>query len=196
MDKIEIVYKEKPESISWEQISDVLVRSHEANRRRGIVLPYPHLPPAEMQKKVERKNGKLFVAMDGDRVVGTAAVLFIKKRLWCGSGSYAYCCLASVLPEYAGHGIYRKLLDTEDAFILSQGYKRILFDSDERNTRIFEVSLKNGYKFVDYRIRPTHRSILMVKWLGKPPYPDFVFTTMFAVMKRLRILKHKLGKHR
>ena len=187
---------EKPASVSWEQISDVLVRSHAKNREQGIVLPYPHLPPAEMQKKVEQKNGTMFVAMHGDKLVGTAAVLFTNRKLWCGAGPYAYCCLASILPEYAGHGIYRNLLDIEDAFILSKGYHRVLFDSDEKNKRIFEISRKDGYKFVEYSIHPTHRSIVMVKWFGKAPYPDFVFAVMFAMLKRWRILKYKLSKRR
>ena len=196
MEKVDIVYMEKPASVSWEQISDVLIRGHAKNRERGIVLPYPHLPPAALQEKVETKNGKMFVAMDGDKLVGTAAVLLINKSLWCGSGPYAYCCLASILPEYAGKGIYRNLLATEDAYIVSKGYNRALFDSDEKNERIFEVSLKDGYKFVDYRVRSTHRSIVMVKWFGKAPYPDFVFAAMFAILKRWRLLKFKLSKRR
>lgn len=187
MDSSSIIITEKPSSVSWEQISEVLVISHAHNREQGIILPFPHLPPCELQTKIEGHQGRMFVAMDGEKLVGTAALFFINKKLWCGKGKYAYCCLASILPDYAGLGIYRRLEEAEEEYVKSCGCNRMMFDSHEKNTRIFDVSRKNGYKFIEYRVRKDHRSILMVKWLDKCPYPDFVFKCLFPLIKFYRL---------
>ena len=100
MDREEIVVVERPESVSWEQISVVLKRAHEENVKNGIILPYPHLPPEEIRKKIEDQDGVLYVALDGEKVVATGAVKIIHKSLWCGSGNYAYCFFIYVYFHY------------------------------------------------------------------------------------------------
>ena len=183
-----IVIREKPESVTWEQISEVLIQSHANNRENGVYMPYPHLPAEDIRKKIEGR-GIMLVAMDAEKLVGTAAMIFLNKKLWCGSGKYAYCCFASVLPEYSGRGIYRRLLDEEHRIALSKGYERMMFDTHEGNTRIIAISKKAGYKSVEYRVRHDHNSVLMVKWLKKQPLPDFIIAIVFGLIRRIRLLR-------
>ena len=170
MDREEIVILERPESVSWEQISFVLKKAHEENVRNGIVLPYPQLPPMEIKEKIEGKEGKLFVALSGDKLVATGAVKIIKKNLWCGNGDYAYCFFAAVLPEFAGRGIYRRIEIAEEEYARLKGVNRMMFDTDDRNKRILSISKKNNYRQVEYRIRDGRNSVLLVKWLDGCPY--------------------------
>ena len=80
---------EKPGWVSWDEIRKVLWESHAENREKGIKNALPSLPSDEIRKKVGDK-GKMFVALDGKKVVGTYAVLIRNNRKWFTSGDYAY----------------------------------------------------------------------------------------------------------
>ena len=99
---------EKPDWVSWDEIHEVIWKAHESNRQNGINMRFPTLLGEEIRKRVEG-NGKMFVALDGKKVVGTAAIRRKNLDLWCGKGEYAYLCFASVLPEYSRQGIYKQL---------------------------------------------------------------------------------------
>lgn len=182
---------ERPESVSWEQVSSVLKKAHEDNVRNGIVLPYPQLPPTEIKEKVEGQGGVLFVALCGEQLVATGAVKIIKKNLWCGSGDYAYCFFAAVLPEYAGRGIYRRIEIAEEVYAKSKGVNRMMFDTDERNKRILSISKKNGYCVVDYRIREGRNSVLLVKWLDGCPYSRVKCTVKYLRIKYSKVFQNR-----
>ena len=183
MDRDEIVIIERPDSVSWEQISSVLKKAHEENVRNGIVLPYPQLPPKEIKEKIEGQGGILFVALCGEQLVATGAVKIIKKNLWCGKGDYAYCFFAAVLPEYAGRGIYRRIEIAEEEYARSKGVNRMMFDTDERNKRILSISKKNEYRLVEYRIRDGRNSVLLVKWLDGCPYSRIKCAIRYWIIK-------------
>lgn len=189
MGREEIVIVERPDFISWEQISCVLKKAHEENVRNGIVLPYPQLPPDEIRKKIEGQEGMLFVALSGEQVVASGAVKIIQKNLWCGSGEYAYCFFAAVLPEYAGRGIYRRIETAQEEYAYSKGIKRMMFDTDERNKRILTISKKNGYRFVDYRVKDGRNSVLLVKWLEGCPYSRIKCSIKYLRMKICKKIK-------
>ena len=70
-----ITVMRRPESVSWEAVSRVLKEAHRENVRRGIRMTYPQLPPEQLYEKTEGRGGVLFVALDGERLVGTAAVV-------------------------------------------------------------------------------------------------------------------------
>jgi GNAT superfamily N-acetyltransferase len=184
MDREEIIVSERPDNISWEEISSVLKRAHEDNIKKGIVLPYPQLPPEEIKAKTEDRGGKMFVALCEGKVVATGAVAIIEKNLWCGNGRYAYCFLDAVLPEFTGRGIYRRIVTAQESFAESMGVARMLFDTDERNKRMLDISRKNGYRFVQYRIREGRNSVLMVKWMDGCPYSRLKCAWTFFRIKR------------
>ena len=191
MDRKEIAVIERPDNVSWEDISRTLRRAHEDNVKKGIVLPYPHLPPEEIEAKTEGRGGKMFVALDEGKVVATGAVAIIEKDLWCGNGKYAYCFLASVLPEYAGQGLYRKIVAAQEDYAKANGVFRMMFDTDERNTRMLEISIKNGYRRVTYRVKEGRNSVLLVKWLNGCPYSKLQCYWKFIRIRRNRRKQNK-----
>lgn len=170
MDGKALIVTERPNYISWEDISSLLRKAHSDNVAKGIRLPYPFLPPEQLRAKTEESGGTMLVALFQGHLAGVGAVRVINKKLWCGSGQYAYCYLAAVDPDYAGKGIYRRIVLEQENIALRSGVSRMLFDTHEHNDRIIEISLKNGYRLVDYKVREDHNSVLLVKWLNGCPY--------------------------
>ena len=76
---------EKPDWVSWEEIHQVLWKAHEENRRKGMYMAFPALPGEEIRKKIEG-HGKMLVAMDGQKIVGTAAIIVKSLELAEGAG--------------------------------------------------------------------------------------------------------------
>lgn len=192
MSKEEIVIIEKPLWISWDNIHEVLWKAHAENREKGINMAYPSLPGDKIREKIEG-HGKMFVALDGEKVVGSAAVIVKRAFLWCGRGNYAYCCFSAVLPEYAGKGIYRDFVRLQENEAVSMGFDKVMFDSHESNSRVLDVNRKNGYKAVDISIWKDHYNIVMVKWLNGCPYSDWYCYMQFYIHKWYRKLRFKPG---
>ena len=190
---------EKPDWISWDDIQEVIWIAHEVNRQHGIYMHFPSLSGEEIRKRIEG-HGKMFVAVDGEKVVGTAAIVNKKVDLWCGSGNYAYFCFASVLPEYHGQGIYKQLYQFRERESINNGLTRVMFDTHERNIHTADINLKHGYKKVSYKRYHDHFNIVFVKWLKGCPYSDIRCRLEFAKQRlkekaktliRLYLLKHK-----
>ena len=79
MSQIRII--EKPVDMSFEVIRDILQKAHKTNFDKGIVLHTTTLSAEELKDHIG-KDGKCFVAMDGDRPVGTASYRIIKRKSW------------------------------------------------------------------------------------------------------------------
>ncbi|MBR3030254.1 MAG: GNAT family N-acetyltransferase [Bacteroidales bacterium] len=180
----EITVIERPESVSWEEISSVLKQAHADNVKKGIVLPYPALPPLDIYAKTEGRGGKMVVALYKGKVVGTGAVAVINKKLWCGQGKYLYSFLDAVLPEYKGQGIYSQIEKWQVQYAKSVGLNRLLLDTHECNKDMIAIARKKGYRKVGYKIREGHNSVIMVKWLDGCPYSRLKCRLMFARKKR------------
>ena len=192
MDRDEIMVVERPESVSWEEISGLLRRAHAQNVANGIKLPYPFLAPEELKAKTEGEGGKMLVALLNGKLVGTAAIKVISRdNFWFGGGDFAYCFLAAVSPECTGRGVYRRLVEAREHIARDWGVNRLLFDTDERNARVMEIMKKNGFRAVDYRIREDHNSIIFVKWLNGSPYSKLKCAYVFWRRKSDRLKKAK-----
>lgn len=194
MDPEEIVFLERPEGISWEEISAVLKKAHAENVKNGIVLPYATLPASELYAKTEGRGGKMLVALHRGKVVGTGAVAIIEKNLWCGKGKYAYCFLDAVLPEFRGEGIFRQIAGIQEEYARSARVDRMLFDTHEQNRRMIAISEKNGYRKVDFKVRAGdgHPSVLLVKWLDGCPISYSKCRRKYAWIRLNRLIKSRV----
>ena len=189
--KGEITIMEKPDWVSWDEIHEVLVKSHAPNRDNGINMRKPSLPGEKIAEEIG-KDGKMLVALDGRRVVGTSAIVVKRKSYWCGVKEDKYGCVyfASVLPEYNGLGIYKKLDMRREQESLLMGADKLLGDTHENNQHRLEIAKKAGYKYVDYKFCGDHYNIVFVKWLNGCPYSDF--RCWYEFNKRKLILKVKI----
>ncbi len=181
------------DSSRWEEISSLLKLAHAKNKAAGMDMALPGLPTEELKSFVERNNGAMFLAMDDDKIVGTDCVIFKDYKMWCGTGMYAYECLASVHPDYHHQGIYRALDKMRDKYISEHGIDRVLMDTHEKNSRVIDIKEKSGFKKVGLKVFSNHYSVVMVKWMNKAPYPDFVYAVVFNVIRIYRKLRYKPG---
>ncbi len=180
---------EKPDWVSWDDIQEVVWKAHETNRQRGINMRFPTLPGEEIRKHIEG-DGKMFVALDGKKVIGTAAVNRKKANLWCGKGDYAYFCFASVLPEYSGQGLYKQLCEFVEKESINKGLFRVMFDTHEKNTRMSDINLKHGYKKVSYKRYDDHNNIIFVKWLEGCPYSNSRCLIEYTIVKTKAVIRN------
>lgn len=175
----------KPHNITWDDISQVLRHAHQKNIEEGIYMHNPFLPPDEIKEKIDKMGGVMFVALLKGRLVGTGAVAIREIKWWCAKGQIGYICFGSVLPEFAGKGVYKALVQARENYILSKGVDKVYFDTHENNKKIIDMSKKRGFSLVDYAIRSDHNSVLMIKWLNERPYSNLHCSLCFIRNKYL-----------
>lgn len=160
---------EKPDWVTWNQIQEVVSAAHKQNWERGVVMLNSKLTGEGMSSKLG-STGKMFVALDGEKVVGTAGFKIKEASLWFGTQNFGYCCFAAILPEYNGKGLYKQLCEVREKYAVSQGLEMLMFDTHEKNSRVIQVNRHAGYELVDYKPCKGHNNVVMVKWLSICPY--------------------------
>ena len=191
--KIQIV--EKPEWVSWEDIKQCLFEAHAANRGKGINMAN-HQWPAEKIKESIGDKGILLVALDGEKVVGTAAIIEKFGKRWYAQGRYAYMGFAGVLPAYNGYGLYRRLTEKREKIARSKGFEVLVFDTHKNNKKVQSIAKKNGYKFVRFfrAVSNDHYNVVMAKWPNGCPYSSFYCWMKYQVSKLYTIMRFPLKK--
>lgn len=190
---------EKPNWISWDDIHNALWLAHAQNREQGMLMRYASLSGEEIRERVEGK-GKMFCAIKDGRLVGTAAIVTKKAKMWFDKVPtvYAYLCFACVLPECAGQGVYKQLYIEREREREKMGLRHVMFDTHENNHRMLEINKKNGFNPVNYKFYKDHFNIVMVNWPEGCPYSNmrmrFEFAKRKLFVKANYILKSTLHK--
>ena len=179
--KANIKVMEKPDWISWDKIHEAIWKAHENNREKGVYMKYPTWSGLVIEEKL--KDGKMLVATDGTKLVGTAGVKLKKRASWYGNGTFAYCFLDSVLPDYNGFGIYKQLSLKREELVKELGITRLFIDTHENNNRELAILKKNGYQSVDYRFYNDHYNVVLVKWLDGCPFRNYRLGYEYAKRK-------------
>lgn len=194
----EIVYMEKPEWVSWEQIRECIYQGHESNRKHGVVMINTTKSADDIKKHVG--DGHCFVALKGNDVVGTFSLKFKKVKRWWVKGTVAYPCLDAIIPEYKGTDIYFELGRLRMNYIEDSGVRIIQSNTSENNTLIRKMLKKKGFKAVMYtKSGPgaDYYSVILVKWLDGCPFSDRYINFMFNLSKIfVRIVYRPDGSYR
>lgn len=175
---------EKPDWVSWDEIKQCLVDAHATNRERGINMAH-YQWPAEKIREFIGSAGVMLVALDGTKVVGTAAIAEKEGNTWYAKGRYAYMCFGSVLPEYNGRGIYKNLVIQREKIAKTHNYSTYLFDTHECNQKIQSIAISFGYRLVGYFRANSrdHFNVIMVKWSYGCPYPRLYCRFRYLISK-------------
>lgn len=188
-----IIVTEKPDWVSWEEIKECLSEAHAENRRNGINMSYPSQPAGMIRDRVG-EDGKMFVALDGRKVVGTASVRVKNVNNWFHTGRTAYFGFGAVHPEYQGKGVYKKLSAARYEYLATTDLRTIFMDTHLDNKHIQHIFAAQGFKYVDLKRTPDHFSVRMFKWLDGCPYSDFKCRMMY--FKRYWAEKLRYAKSR
>lgn len=182
---------EKPDWVSWEDIHKVLWDAHAENRKKGIVMSYPSLAGEEIKKKIG-DNGKMFVAIEGDKVVGTLALIKRVEKRWYNSGTCGYLCFGAVLPTYSGKGIYKSLYQLAETTAKQMGLPVLTRDTNEKNARMLKITKQEGYHYVACKAYKDHYNIVRAKWLGKCPFPTWYIKMRYLISKLKTKSRYKM----
>ncbi len=191
----EIIIVEKPENISYGQIKELLRKAHQINYDRGIIFKTMTLSAEELEERIRQKNGKTFVALDGDTLVGTASCYPLQSIHWCHHGLMMKLMFVGVLPEYKGQHIYARLLGAVEQETLARGLEVVSFDTAEKNVEMQRASKKAGFVHVAYYVpESNHYSVIMMKWLNGCPHSSLKCRSKFIKQKIKKRWKYKPGK--
>ena len=199
VEESEIKIIEKPDSISWDRLHEVLWAAHEQNRKEGMVMKTSLLSGEELRDRISRNtiSWKTYVLMDEDNVVGTGSISVRKKKAWYVDGKVAYYLCAGVLPDYAGKGLYKMLTWVREEYGKSEGCKLIYFDTPENNRKQLETYRRHGFRRVDFfASKSNHYSVVMAKWYDDCPFSEFYCRLRFLLKKVYVKCVYKPGKVR
>lgn len=184
----------KPDRVSWDDIHELLLAAHKRNIEKGMIMTVPLLPPEELERRLG-DTGQCFVALDGEKLVGTTSVRFYQGHSWYDRNLLvAHSMLSAILPRYQGLGITEDLNELRNGYIQSMGAKLIHADTAEENKIVRIKAKRNGFVDVAYSApRTNHYSVVFVKWLGECPFSERYIKTKFKLSKALTKIQFKKG---
>ncbi|MBR3010313.1 MAG: GNAT family N-acetyltransferase [Prevotella sp.] len=183
----------KPESISWDVISDVLHQAHRANAEKGFVQNTAFISGNEIKGKVG--NGLCVVAIDGNKIVGTLSATPKLKNAWFFHGNALYYMLLAILPEYQGKGIYKRLISVREEYTKKLGVNLTYMYTAEKNIKMQQLAEKEGFIPVGYSVssQTDYYSVILAKWSDSCPYSNFYCKFRFLLSKYYIKLRYKQG---
>lgn len=187
----DIQIMEKPDWVSWDDIHEVLWKAHAQNREKGIVMSYPSLSGSEIQKMIGA-DGKMFVAIDKEKMIGTLALIKKTGNKWYNKGDYGYLCLGAVLQEYGGKGVYRSLYQLAEKSAMDAGLVVLIRQTNEHNARMLKITKTEGYRYVEMKACKDHYNIVRAKWLKVCPYDIWYINARFQLSKLMMKIRYRM----
>jgi len=193
MSKIQII--DKPDWISWDSIHEVLLEAHKKNIEKGIVMRYPQMKGSEIEKTLG-EEGRCWVALDGDKLIGTDSVTFFTgKDWWNKNQKVAHVCFTGILQKYQGLGILEDLNECVEAYIKDRNVSMSQGTTAENNYNMREWLANNSYKTVGYFCSKSHHySVIVVKWFDKCSFSDNFINFRCKISEILVKIQYKPGK--
>lgn len=181
----EIKYMEKPDWVSWDSIRECLNTAHQTNKKKGFEMVDATISTEGVIEKL--KDCHCFIALCGDKVVGTSCLKFMKRRRWYVNDTIVYYLGDAILPEYQGTDVYFGLVKIKNDFLKDSGVRIHQFNTNEHNKTVIRINQKyGGFKLVQFT--PSQKgvnyySVTMVKWDDGCPFPDWFIKFMFNLSK-------------
>ena len=194
---------EKPDWVSYEEITDVLHDAHASTAGKGMHF-VALTQSAEDTKRRLGEDGKFFVALaekDGrQEVAGVGAISFSKScKGWYGKGQpYAEIKMVGVRGAYKEQGISSMLYQALEAY----GFSRvdlITMNTAENNAIVLDSNARHGWKRVDFRswAKTDYYSVVMAKWKDACPFSEAVLNRNYKLRRaKTRLLRSADGKRR
>ena len=175
-----IQYMEKPDWVSWEKVCECIHDANIVNDKKGFHMPFADIKPDELEKELE--NGKCFIALLDDKVIGTGSYKIRDLRKWYVWGKVIYFCFDGIRPEYQGTDVYFGIAELRDKAVAETGIKVFQFHTSEKNKTVIKLNLLYGYKLV--MLRPNseeyeYYSVTMLKWEDGCPFPKWYLKFMY-----------------
>lgn len=181
----DIMYMEKPERVSWDDVAECLHEAHIVNKKNNLIMPELKMSGDELCRRIG--NGNCYIALKEGKVIGTCSVTYKKLGVtkWWARGIVAYFGFDGILKEYRGTDVYFNLQELRMNNVRKSGVNVICFNTSEHNKIVQKFNLKKGAKYVQYAraSRSNYYSVVMAKWLNGCPYPDWLCNFMYKLSK-------------
>jgi GNAT superfamily N-acetyltransferase len=183
---------EKQADISFDEIYRIVYQAHEENRKNGIQANTKITNGDELAEHIG-KDAVCYVAMDGDRIVGTVSVdIRSGIRLFTKGKKIARLMHLAVLQEYAGNKLGSRLIEKVEQYAIENDADAVDLFAVERNPAR-QLYIRRGYEPINYiyQARLKQYSVYMVKWIKACQYPRWL-RRIYYTMKRCYIrIKNK-----
>lgn len=185
----------KPDWVTWDDIHNLLHAAHKKNIEKGMTMRVPQMSAEKLKEKIG-EDGRCFVALANDKLVGTTSVRFYQGRSWYDRGQLvAHYMLSAILPKYQGIGIDEDLGEARRLYVNERGAKLIHADTAENNSIIRKKAKRDGCVDVAYQAyKSDHYSIIFVKWLEECPFSKKYINRKFKMSKALTKIQYKKGR--
>ena len=181
----EIKYMVKPDWISWDEVQECQRKAQETNNKKGFQMQVQTITGEDLRKGVG--DGYCFVALDGEKVVGTVSLIFKKSKYsWWTRKEVAYTCYDAILPEYRGTDVFFGLESIRNKYIADSGVRIRQCNTAEQNKTVIKLCKRAGYKVVRYSATgkgANYYSVIMVLWEEGCPFSDYFINFMFKLSK-------------
>ena len=141
---------EKPETISFDDIHELLWKANTQNRKDGFIMSTSQMSGGQLEKRIGA-DGHCLVALLEGQLVGTLSLRYLNRKTWYAHGRIADYMLAAVLPECQGYHINSALSQKAFKIAKKDGCKAIELDTAENNSHAIAVYKHLGFKLVSYK---------------------------------------------
>ncbi len=186
----------KPDWVSWDEIHELLFNAHKKNIEKGVVMNTTTMSGAELKEYIG-DQGRCFVALCGDKLVGTTSVKIGVGNRWYDKGKkIAKGTMSAILKQYQGLGLLEEMNELRDKFVEENGVEMLECDTAEENVMMRKLLAKKGFKEVRFfpAKHQRHFSVYFAKWLKDCPYSDEFIKRKFALSRLLTKVQYKPGK--
>lgn len=192
MENSEIIFLKKPDWISWDAVQECQAKAHKKNLSHGLKMHCSELTGEELASSL--KNGICYVALDGNKVVGTTSLIIEEKRfLWYKRKRLGYLGMEGILPEYQGTEVFLGLQDIRMQDIKKEKIEILYFDTAESNMLVRKLQSRLGFKpcyYISFK-STDYYSVTMAKWIVGKSIPDFLLNLFFRLSERYVKLRYK-----
>lgn len=193
----DIVVREKPDEISWEELAELQHRAHERNIANGVQMKIASCTPEDLHNEVS--DGMTLVAQDiSGQLMGMASICIRTVNRWWHHGNAAYLCCMAVAPEYQHRGVLNALSKRMDEIITEQGISVAFLNTHIDNKIARQAYEKNGFRLVRFSPGggPGYYSVEYAKWYDGRGKNKYLCKLMFLASELIVRILFKPGRVR
>lgn len=157
--KNEIRFLKKPSSVSFDKIHEILWAAHESTRANGMQFSTAEMSGKELEDYIKTHNATCYVAMDGDKVIGTNSCYLDYVNKGAIKGRFVKEVLVGILPEYKGQGIYSRLFELAVTYAKENKADGMVTTTFAKNKKMQQIKKKQGFVYTRHFIKDGHFSV-------------------------------------
>ena len=165
----EIIIRPLSDHDSIAALTELLHRAYEPHLAKGFNFAAATQTEAETQARAE--TGECYVAVDGEKLVGTVLLSIFNGAGGCDTYNRAGVAVLgqfAVAPDYQNRDLGRRLMETIEQRAKAQGATDIALSTAEEVPELMAWYQRKGYDPVEYITWPgrNYRSAILSKTLG------------------------------